>query len=210
MMPANIRQILVVDDEPDIVLYLKQLLEDDGFPTLTAFSGKDALKTVKNESVDILITDIRMPEMDGIELINKILNMEKKIQIIILTGHSDIDTAIEAMKKGALNYLRKPVNFEELLITIRKGLAITELQENLEIKTDKLIESNKEVKKALSEVKQLSSFLPICASCKKIRDDKGYWNQIEAYISTHTNALFSHGICPECSEKLYGDVVWFP
>ena len=62
-----------------------------------------------------------------------------------------------------------------------------------------------ELHKALDKVKTLSGFLPICASCKKIRDDKGYWNQIEAYISEHSEAEFSHGICPECSKKLYPD-----
>jgi hypothetical protein len=63
-----------------------------------------------------------------------------------------------------------------------------------------------ELHKALVEVKTLSGFLPICASCKKIRDDKGYWNQIEAYISEHSEAEFSHGICPECTKKLYPDI----
>jgi len=63
-----------------------------------------------------------------------------------------------------------------------------------------------ELKEALSKVKQLSGFLPICASCKKIRDDKGYWNQIESYIRDHSEAEFSHGICPECCEKLYPDL----
>ena len=62
-----------------------------------------------------------------------------------------------------------------------------------------------ELHKALDKVKTLSGFLPICASCKKIRDDKGYWNQIEAYISEHSEAEFSHGICPECTKKLYPD-----
>ena len=60
-----------------------------------------------------------------------------------------------------------------------------------------------ELRKALGEVKQLSGFLPICSSCKRIRDDKGYWNQIESYISSHSEAQFSHGICPECVKKLY-------
>ena len=63
-----------------------------------------------------------------------------------------------------------------------------------------------ELQKALKKVKTLSGFLPICASCKKIRDDQGYWNQIEAYISEHSEAEFSHGICPECAEKLYPDI----
>jgi hypothetical protein len=63
-----------------------------------------------------------------------------------------------------------------------------------------------ELQDALAKVKTLSGFLPICASCKKIRDDKGYWNQIEAYISEHTEAEFSHGICPECAEKMYTEI----
>ena len=63
-----------------------------------------------------------------------------------------------------------------------------------------------ELQKALKKVKMLSGFLPICASCKKIRDDQGYWNQIEAYISEHSEAEFSHGFCPECAKKLYPDI----
>ena len=62
-----------------------------------------------------------------------------------------------------------------------------------------------DLQKALSEVKTLKGIFPICASCKKIRDDKGYWRQIEAYIRDHSEAEFSHGICPDCMEKLYGD-----
>lgn len=64
-----------------------------------------------------------------------------------------------------------------------------------------------QLQQALSKVRLLSGFLPICASCKKIRDDKGYWNQIEAYIQDHSEAEFSHGMCPECLKKLYPDLV---
>lgn len=65
------------------------------------------------------------------------------------------------------------------------------------------------LEKALSEVKTLSGLLPICASCKKVRDDKGYWNQIESYIQSHSDAEFSHGMCPDCSEAFYGDQEWY-
>jgi preprotein translocase subunit YajC len=68
-----------------------------------------------------------------------------------------------------------------------------------------LLNQRNELQKALSEIKTLSGLLPICASCKKIRDDKGYWNQIELYIRDHTEAEFSHGLCPICAENLYGD-----
>jgi hypothetical protein len=66
-----------------------------------------------------------------------------------------------------------------------------------------------DLRQALDEVKTLSGFLPICASCKKIRDDSGYWNQIETYLSEHSDAAFSHGMCPECMDKLYGNAEWY-
>jgi len=72
---------------------------------------------------------------------------------------------------------------------------------------DALKDKTIELENSLSEIKQLRGILPICASCKKIRDDKGYWNQIEFYIRTHSDVEFSHGICPECAKKLYPDLV---
>jgi len=105
-----------------------------------------------------------------------------------------------------------PVNF--LGITILRSinqsrrfeyLALSNLKETNEEK-EKVIQ---ELRATLAEVKILRGFLPICASCKKIRDDKGYWNQIEAYIEKHSEAQFSHGICQDCAEKLYGNEEWF-
>ena len=72
-----------------------------------------------------------------------------------------------------------------------------------------LLEEKNKLEKAIEEIKQLSGLLPICASCKKIRDDKGYWKQIETYISAHSEAEFSHGMCPDCSEKIYGNETWY-
>ncbi|MFC1883246.1 hypothetical protein ACFL2O_00610 [Thermodesulfobacteriota bacterium] len=78
-----------------------------------------------------------------------------------------------------------------------------EERKKAQIEKDNLIV---ELKEALSEVKTLSGLLPICASCKKIRDDKGYWNRIETYFKNHSEVKFSHGICPDCAKKLYGDL----
>jgi len=79
-------------------------------------------------------------------------------------------------------------------------------RERAEREKEKLI---KKLQDALAEVETLSGLLPMCSSCKKVRDDKGYWNQIDAYIQQHSRAQFSHGICPECAEKLYGEEAWF-
>ena len=88
----------------------------------------------------------------------------------------------------------------ELDAANRQLLGEIEDRKRTEAEKEQLID---QLQKAMQEVKVLSGFLPICASCKKIRDDTGYWRQIEEYISTHSNALFSHGICPECTKKLY-------
>ena len=84
-------------------------------------------------------------------------------------------------------------------------VAVSDISERKRAEKDRerLIE---QLELALAEVKKLSGFLPICASCKKIRDDQGYWQQIEAYISEHSEAEFSHGICPECAKKAYEDL----
>jgi hypothetical protein len=75
---------------------------------------------------------------------------------------------------------------------------------------ERLMERTVKLENALAEIKQLSGMLPICASCKMIRDDQGYWNQIETYISQHSEAQFSHSVCPECAQKLYPDLELYP
>ena len=72
-----------------------------------------------------------------------------------------------------------------------------------------LLQERDKLKEALSKIKKLSGLLPICASCKKIRDDKGYWNRIETYLHNHSEAEFSHGLCPDCMEKMYGEQRWY-
>jgi len=88
-------------------------------------------------------------------------------------------------------------------------LALMRSSEEIKVKAINLESKNLELQMAVSEIKQLSGLLPICASCKKIRDDKGYWNQIESYIQQHSEAEFSHGMCPVCSDELYGEEDWY-
>ena len=78
-----------------------------------------------------------------------------------------------------------------------------EMEELVKLRTDELAQANKHLQLSLEKIKTLSGFLPICAACKKVRDDKGYWNQIESYIEKHSEAEFTHSVCPECARKLY-------
>jgi len=110
------------------------------------------------------------------------------------------------MKLAEQSYNRVE-NISALLVVIGVFLAalVTFFSVRYVVKVEnEMLHERNELQKALSEIKTLSGLLPICASCKKIRDDKGYWNQIEVYIRDHSEATFSHGICPPCAEKLYG------
>jgi len=90
-----------------------------------------------------------------------------------------------------------------------KNSQVEILNKTLKNANDILEEKNNELEIALEEIKTLQGILPICSKCKKIRDDKGYWNQIESYISHHTEAQFSHGMCPHCTEEMYGQEEWY-
>ena len=135
------------------------------------------------------------------------MKMTQMISEAISKGPGGLGTTMEAF---LLNKKRQPVEVEIRGKTIfgKDGLPIALQGVARDITEHKRLEQEKndlivELKKALSEVKKLSGFLPICASCKKIRNDKGYWQQVEEYISDHSEALFSHSICPDCLRKLY-------
>lgn len=110
-----------------------------------------------------------------------------------MTGTKDYELAFTAVQNGAQDYLFKGEPSSTAIIrTLRYAIERQHL--------------TTELKQALDHVEQLQGMLPICSACKKIRDDKGYWNRIEAYISKHSRVVFSHGICPDCAKKLYPDL----
>ena len=129
--------ILVVDDEQlqrDIV---KTILDDEGYETYTAASGKQALKTVKRYNPDVMLTDLKMEGMDGIELLDAIQKDSPPPTTIIVTAHGTISSAVEAMKKGAFDYLTKPLNKDSLLMTVRRAVERAELlKENVQLQRE--------------------------------------------------------------------------
>jgi two-component system sensor histidine kinase ChiS len=152
------RTALIVDDEPDFIESLEWQLKKRGYEVFSAASGDAALDILRSEGVDILVADIRMPGMDGIELIRRAEGLDPDLQSIVITGHGGVDTAIEAMRLGAINYLRKPVGMEELDISIQKGLekrdlifAVRERQERLEKANRELGHLRDQLEKSLAQ-----------------------------------------------------------
>jgi two-component system, OmpR family, response regulator CpxR len=119
-MPDGVK-VLVVDDEEEFVDALAQRLEVRGFTVLTAFNGDDALDTVREKPVDVVILDVLMPGKDGIQTLKEIKQIKPLVEVIMLTGHATVETGIEGMKLGAYDYLMKPTDTEELVAKINKA-----------------------------------------------------------------------------------------
>ena len=144
-----------------------------------------------------------MPVMDGLKMVKEIRTSNRDVPVIVTTAYSETSYMIDAIDANVDQFVIKPIELKKFFAALEKCAELIESRKAAkrhEEEREKLIG---ELQEALAKVKLLSGLLPICASCKKIRDDNGYWNQIESYIREHSEAEFSHGICPECAKKLY-------
>ncbi len=116
--------VLVVDDEKNYPLILSAILEDEGYETLTANSGREALEKLSNSDVDLVLTDMKMPSMDGIELLEKIKTIDPELPVIMMTAYGTVEKAVEAMQKGAYNYILKPFDNDSLVLYVNKAVAM--------------------------------------------------------------------------------------
>ncbi len=116
--------ILIVDDEINYTLILAAVLEDEGFETLTANSGAEAMATLAESDVDLVLTDMKMPAMDGIDLLERIKKEDADLPVIMMTAHGTVEKAVEAMQKGAYNYILKPFDNERLVLYTNKAISM--------------------------------------------------------------------------------------
>jgi PAS domain S-box-containing protein len=138
--------ILVVDDEKDMCTRIKRELDREGYETAVAYDGVEGLDYFKNYRVDVVIADIRMPKMDGLEMLKACREITHDFASIIITGHGDHETAIEALKLGVSNYLKKPISLEELVVSVNKGTELLLLRRGLSARKREL-----EIETALKE-----------------------------------------------------------
>jgi len=175
--------ILVVDDDPTLRFILEGALTRLGHQVTTANDGLEALELFEKGHVPLLISDMLMPGMDGLELCRRIrrANRSQYTFIILLTMVEGKAGYLDGMHAGADDFMAKPFDKDMLAARLAVAERILKLQ---------------------SQVKHLAGLLPICSSCKKVRDDQNYWHQVDAYIAKHTDAMFTHSYCPDCSKKL--------
>lgn len=193
-------KILVVEDDAHVATVLEARLESFGHDVCDiARTGPAAVRGAVQHQPDLVLMDILLEgDMNGIEAA-ELIHRQVDVPVVFITCLSDPSVLDRAVKANAYGYILKPYDNAELRYTIE--IALVKYQAAKE--RDKLIA---QLEHALAEVKRLSGLLPICASCKKIRNDQGNWQQIEEYIHTHSEADFSHGICPECALALYPEL----
>ena len=192
-------RVLIAEDDRSTRRLLEATLAQWGYEVLSTADGTEAWQALQQpDRPPLAVLDLEMPGLDGIEVCRRVRGSSDSQlpYIIFLSGWEEKKDITEGLKAGADDYVTKPFDSSELRARIQVGARVVTLQEAL---TNRL----GELEGAFSRIKQLHGLLPICASCKNIRDDKGYWNQIEAYIGDHSDAEFTHGICPSCAKELY-------
>jgi len=221
-MDQNKSNILIVEDEKLSRLALSEILGQNN-KVFLAKNGKQAIDiAIQNDELDLIILDVMMEGMDGFETCHILKEniSTKDIPVLFISALSNTINKVKGFKVGGVDYITKPFQADEVIARVNTHLALTRLRKELEeqnkllkdeiderkqieIEKEKLI---KELKDALSEVKTLRAFIPICANCKNIRNDEGYWEQVEVYMQDKINANFSHSLCPTCVAKLYPEM----
>ncbi|MCE1245116.1 MAG: response regulator [Firmicutes bacterium] len=190
-------KLLLIEDDPADVEYLRELLNDDKsyrFEIDWADRLNKGIERNINGNYDVILLDLGLPEENGIETFRKFRDAcSSQTPVVVLTGLDDDAAALEVVGMGAQDYLSKnDLNTKLIIRTLRYSIERNRLLQKLQ--------------EALDNVRTLSGLLPICSYCKKIKDDKGYWEQVETYLSQRSDVLFTHGMCPDCLRKIYPDM----
>ena len=190
-----IPRILIVDDEPGNIQLLENALKGK-YEIISASNGFDAMEQIKEALPDMVILDVMMPEFSGFDVCRLIKedNVYADIPILFLTAMETIDAEILGLTVGGIDFLTKPVNLDMLKLRVRNHI-------QLKKRNDLVKEQRDQLEVAFSRIKQLEGIISICSYCKKIRNDNNLWQNLETYICEHSEAVFSHGMCPECYEK---------
>jgi sigma-B regulation protein RsbU (phosphoserine phosphatase) len=191
-------KVLIAEDDPVTMKALVGLLTGWGYDTVCAVTGTDAWEILRHDSAPPLaVIDWQMPGMNGDELCRRARAQfpDQPLYLLLITARNiRVEDKVAGLTAGADDYLVKPFDIPELRARLQVGERVLRLQMELHRRV-------RELKQASDHLQQLRGLLPICVHCKKIRDDRNYWHQVENYISDHSAAEFTHGICPACLEK---------
>lgn len=188
-------KLLVADDEPIDLKVITSALKDK-YEVLSAHSGQEAIDLTKKHMPDMIVLDVLMPDLDGYEVCMTLKNDIRfaDIPIVFVTAVNSKEGELRGLKLGGIDYICKPINFALLHMRIKNQLALKEQR-------DLIARQKEELEATLARIKQLEGIIPICMYCKNIRNDNEDWKRVEVYLSEHSNAQLSHGICPDCMKE---------
>lgn len=196
---ATIRALLVEDSRPFAEALRSCVLDDTPITAAHVESLAGAVDLAGREAFDVVLLDLSLPDCRGPQTVARMHAAAPGLPIVVITAQDDDQLGVQLLQLGAEDYLAKDWIEPRLLVrSVRHAMERHRLRNERE-------EMIARLDRALADVKQLSGLLPICAHCKKVRDDDGYWSQIDRYLREHTEAEFSHGICPGCMEEFYGE-----
>jgi phosphoserine phosphatase RsbU/P len=191
-------KVLIAEDDEVSRIVLSRMLQKWGHEVVATLDGRSAYEILEGEDAPgIAILDWMMPEMDGLEVCRRLrqLNRAEPPYVILLTARDQTDDIVAGLDSGANDYVVKPYDWRELKSRLRVGERMVALQRDLAGRI-------RELQYAMAKIHELQELIPICSYCKKVRDDRNYWEQVESYISTRTGVQFSHGVCPQCYTKV--------
>jgi DNA-binding NtrC family response regulator len=207
-MPSNAEiRVLLIEDDPNDAVLLNHELRRGGlsFGVRCVDTRENFLRELDAERPDVILSDHGLPHFDGFSALAIARQKCPDVPFLFVTGSLGEEMIIETLRGGATDYVLKH-QLSKLTPAVVRALREAEerrRRKEAEAEQQRLIH---ELKEALARVKTLSGLLPICSSCKNIRDDKGYWNRLEVYLEEHSSATLTHGICPECAHRLYPDI----
>lgn len=190
-------KVLIAEDDITSRQILAAVLAKWGYDVISVCDGNEAWEALRRTGAPkLVILDWIMPGMDGAEICRNLRTIEtpQPPYVILLTSCDEKKDIAEGLGAGANDYVTKPFDNDELRARIEVGRRMVEMQSSLASRV-------KELQEALENINTLRGLMPICCQCKKVRDDQGYWEQVEVYVSKHSEAEFSHGFCPECYDK---------
>lgn len=198
--------VVLVDDVHENLRILHHCLKDERYAFAVARDGAELFRLIEIRQPSLILLDVMLPDMDGFSIAERLRGDRRfaDLPIIFVTARTEQGDRLRGFMSGGVDYVTKPFDANEVRERVR-----THIRLRLALEEHRRL--NSELHAALDRVRTLEGIIPICSKCKQVRDDDGYWTQVEQYISEHTKALFSHGLCPHCAAELFPeDVVHEP
>jgi len=195
-------RILIAEDDLVSRTALQRTLQNWGYDVVATCDGLSAWEVLeRDDAPKLAVLDWMMAGIDGVEVCRRVRKLERRdpTYMILLTARDLKENVAEGLDSGANEYIIKPFDYRELRARIRVAERVVSLQRTLSERVD-------ELEAALAQVRQLRGLLPICSYCKKIRDDRNYWQQVDSYLGEHSDVKFSHGCCPDCYQRALEEI----